>query len=187
MDMIDLFDQATAWTAGKVAGAERQLDATTPCDDWTVRRLVDHLLAVQAMFESGPSGGTIAPPQGPPPQLVGDEPAAQYEQARRATREAYAAPGVLDGTVKTPGGDVPAMQMFGIAICDQLIHGWDLATATGQDAAMPDELASVAWQLLEGRIPDGARGPGKNFKAAVEVAGDASVQDRLLAYCGRTP
>lgn len=187
MDMIDLFDRATAWTASKVADAEGRLDAATPCDEWNARRLIDHLLAGQQIFASGPDGGTVAPPSGPPPQLVDEAPTVQYEQARQATLSAYAQPGVLEGTVKGRAGDVPAAMVLGIAFCDQLIHGWDLAVATGQDTTMPPDLAAVAWQLLDGRIADADRGPGKNFKAAVPVPEGAGDQDQLLAYCGRRP
>jgi uncharacterized protein (TIGR03086 family) len=122
MDMIDLLDRATAWTATMVAGARSHLDAATPCDEWSVRRLIDHLLAAQQMFAAGASGGTIAPPTGPPPELVGDDPPAQYERARKATIDAYAEPSVLAGSVKGAGGDVPAMQVVGIAFCDQLMR-----------------------------------------------------------------
>lgn len=187
MDLLDLFDRATEWTATKVAGAQDQLDANTPCDEWSVRRLLDHMLFAQQMFASGPSGGTIAPPAGPPPELVGNDPAGQYEEARKATVHAYSQPGVLEGTLKGSAGDVPAAQILGIAFCDQLIHGWDLAKATGQDTTMPLDLASAALTMLNGRLPDEARGPGKNFKAAVSVPDDASDQDKLIAYCGRRP
>jgi uncharacterized protein (TIGR03086 family) len=185
MDMIDLYDRATAWTAVKVAGAQPSLDASTPCDGWTVRRLIDHLLAGQAMFAAAPAGGEIAPPPDPPPALTGDDPAAQYEDARKATIAAYAQPGVMESMLS--GGQMPAMQVLGIAFCDQLIHGWDLARATGQDPTMPVDLAAFAHQLLDGRIGDDSRGPGKNFGPAVAIADDASAQAKLLAYCGRTP
>lgn len=187
MNLIEMFDRATAWTADKVAGASSQLDTQTPCSEWTVRRLIDHLLAGQAMFAAGPAGGTIAPPEGPPPELVSDDPASQYHQARKATIDAYAPPGVMEGTVKGSGGDVPAVVVLGIAFCDQLVHGWDLARATGQDATMPADLAALGRQLLDGRIAEESRGPGKNFGPALTVADDASDQDKLLAYCGRTP
>lgn len=187
MDLVDLFDRGTAWTSAKVAGAVDQLDAATPCDEWTVRRLLDHMLAGQEMFAAAPSGAPVAPPGGPPPELVGDDPAGQYEDARKATMHAFSQPGVLEGTLKGAGGDVPAMQILGIAFCDQLIHGWDLAKATGQDTSMPADLAAAAWQFLNGQIRDEARGPGRIFKAAVPVPDDASVQDRLVAHCGRMP
>lgn len=183
MDVFDLFERGTAWATTKVAGAQDQLDAATPCDEWTVRRLIDHMLAAQQMFAAGPSGGTIAPPTGTPPDLVGADPAGQYEEARKATIHAYSAPGVMEGTVS----GAPAAQILGIGFCDQLTHGWDLAKATGQDATMPADLASAAWLFVGGRIPDESRGPGKNFKAAVPVADDASDQDKLIGYLGRTP
>ncbi len=187
MDILDLFERGTAWAQTKVAGAQDRLDAPTPCDEWNVRTLVDHMLAVQQMFLAGPSGGRVAPPEGPPPPLVGDDPAAQYEDARKATLHAYSQPGVLEGTVKGTAGDVPAPAILGIAFCDQLAHGWDLAKATGQDTSVPEDLAAAAFAMMDGRISDDARGPGRNFKAAVVVPADASVQDKLLAYLGRDP
>ena len=187
MDLIEMYDRATAWTADRVAGAQDQLDAPTPCADWTVRQLLDHLLWGQAMFAAAPAGGTIAPPDGPPPALVGDDPAGQYEQARKATIAAYSEPGVLEGMVKGSAGEMPAFVVLGIAFCDQLIHGWDLARATSQDATMAPDLATLGWQLLDGRISDDSRGPGKNFGPAISMPGDANDQEKLLAYCGRTP
>ena len=185
MDMLDLFDRATAWSATKVAGAASQLDAPTPCDEWNVRRVIDHMLFVQQMFAAGPSGGIVAPPSGPPPELVGDDPAGEYEEARKNTIVAYSEPGVIDGMLND--GQRPAATMLGIAFCDQLVHGWDLARATGQDATMPGDLAAAAWAFLNGSIPDERRGPGNNFEAAVAVPDDASDQDKLVAYCGRKP
>ncbi len=187
MDLLDLFERGTAWTGAKIAGAQDQLEASTPCDEWTVRGLLNHLLWGQQMFASGPTGGTIAPPSDQPPELVGDDPAVQYEEARKATLAAYSQPGVLEGMVKGGEGDVPAAQILGIAFCDALIHGWDLGKATGQDTTMPPDLASAALQMLDGRVPDEARGPGKNFRKAVAVPDDASDQDKLIGYCGRTP
>jgi uncharacterized protein (TIGR03086 family) len=187
MDMIDLFDRATAWTSTKVGGVDGHLDAPTPCDEWSVSRLIDHLLAGQAMFVSGPAGGVVAPPTGPPPRLVGHDPAAQYEHARQATVSAYSQPGVIEGTVNGGSGEVPASMVLGLAFCDQLIHGWDLAVATGQDTTMPPDLVAAAWRMLDGRIADTSRGPGRNFKAAVQVPDGGGEQDRLLAYCGRSP
>lgn len=177
MHVIDLFDRATTWTQGKIASlTPEQLDAQTPCEDWDVRALLNHLLAGQRMFVRSARGEErAAPPSGQPPDLVGDDPAAQFEAARRESLDAFRA-----------AGDDQA-RLIGIAFADSLIHGWDLAKATGQDATMPGDLAAAAYGLLEGRISDEARGPGKPFAPGVEVAADASAQDKLVAYCGRTP
>ena len=185
MDLLDLFERSSEWTASKVRGAAGKLDEQTPCDEWTVRRLIDHLLWGLDMFASGPGGGTVAPPSGPPPELVGDDPASQYEEARKSAIHAYSQPGVLDSMLNN--GAVPAAQMVAIMFADQLMHGWDLAKCTGQDVTMPPDLAAAALQVINGRIPDEARGPGKNFKAAVSVPDDASDQDKFVAYLGRNP
>ena len=150
MDILDLFERGTAWTATKIAGAADRLDAPTNCDGWNVRRLIDHLLAGQEMFAASASGGAFAPPADPPPPLVADDPAGQYEEARKATAHAFEQDGVLASTI----GHLPAAQALGIAFCDNLIHGWDLARSTGQDPTMPDGLADAAFAMLDGNIPD---------------------------------
>jgi uncharacterized protein (TIGR03086 family) len=102
MDILDLFERGTAWTATKVTGAADQLEAKTPCDEWDVRALINHMLDAQQVFADGASGGSVAPPTAGyvPPDLVRDDPAGQYEEARKATLHAYSQPGVLEGTIK---------------------------------------------------------------------------------------
>ena len=73
---------------------------------------------------------------------------------------------------------------LGIAFADQLVHGWDLAHATGQDDTMPEDLAAAAFAALDGRMPDDQR--GQFFKPAVPTSDDATPQERLLAYAGRS-
>ena len=84
-----------------------------------------------------------------------------------------------DGVIEKTG---PSL---GIAFSDQLLHGWDLAKATGQDTTMPDGLAEAAYEMIHGRFTDDQR--KGVFKAEVTVADDASAQDKLLAYTGRDP
>ena len=74
---------------------------------------------------------------------------------------------------------------LGIAFSDQLIHGWDLARGTGQDATMPEGLAEQAFEIIYGRFSDEQR--KGVFKPEIEVAPGASAQDKLLAYVGRDP
>src|SRR5688572_30903155 len=83
MDLLDLFDRGSAWAGSKVAGATGALDESTPCEDWSVRDLVNHMLHGNQLFAGATTGGSAAPPAGPPPELIGDDPAAQYEEARQ--------------------------------------------------------------------------------------------------------
>ena len=72
-----------------------------------------------------------------------------------------------------------------IAFSDQLLHGWDLAKATGQDTTMPEGLPDAAYEMIHGRFTDDQR--KGVFKPEIEVGADASAEDRLLAYTGRDP
>ena len=74
---------------------------------------------------------------------------------------------------------------LGIAFADQLLHGWDLAKATGQDATMPPGLAEAAYETIHGRFTEKQR--QGVFKPEVQVGADASPQEKLLAYTGRDP
>jgi len=175
MDQLQLFEQGTQWVAGKVPAAVGKLDDPTPCDDWDVRTLLNHMLDSQRYFREAAQGQDAQLPQVPPPDLLADDPVSQYDEARASTLRAYSEPGVIDRTG-------PALA---IAFVDQLVHGWDLARATGQDATMPDELAQAAFAAVDGQLTDDRRGTA--FKPAVPVPDDASAQDRLLGYGGRQP
>jgi len=72
---------------------------------------------------------------------------------------------------------------IGIAFSDMLIHGWDVAKATGQDTTMPDGLAHAAYDTIHGKFTDEQR--QGLFKPEIEVADGASPQEKLLAYTGR--
>ena len=74
---------------------------------------------------------------------------------------------------------------LGIAFGDMLLHGWDLAKATGQDATMPAGLPEAAYEMVHGKFTDEQR--KGVFKPEVKVAADVSAQDKLLAYTGRDP
>lgn len=174
MDVLDLYDRSTAWVASKFPAAMDHLDARTPCEEWTVRDLMNHLIQGQQLFAGAADGKSAAPPPGRPPELLGDDPARQYEEGRRATLAAFRRPGVAE----------KAGPALGIAFADQLVHGWDLAHATGQDDTMPEDLAAAAFAMLDGRMPDDQRGPF--FKPAVPTSDDAAPQERLLAYAGRS-
>ena len=173
--MLDLYSKASQWTVDKVAGATQKLDAATPCEDWDVRALLNHMLDTQRYFTGAARGEQGSPPSPSPPDLLGDDPVADFERGRAELLQAFGEDGVIDKTGPS----------LGIAFGDQLLHGWDLARATGQDATMPDGLAEAAYEMIHGRFTDDQR--KGVFKAEVTVDPDASAQDKLLAYAGRDP
>jgi uncharacterized protein (TIGR03086 family) len=174
VDLLDLYGRASDWTNSKVRGATAQLDSRTPCDDWDVRTLMSHMLQTQQYFVDSAQGkeATLTPN---PPDLVGDDPVKQFEDARAETLRVFGEDGVIEKTG-------PAL---GIAFSDTLLHGWDLAKASGQDATMPDGLPEAAYEMIHGRFTDEQR--KGVFKPEVPVGPDASPQDKLLGYTGRDP
>jgi uncharacterized protein (TIGR03086 family) len=167
-------DVASAWTGEKVEGTT-DLAATTPCDEWQVRDLLNHMLETQRYFVGAASGKDASPPGPNPGDHISDNPAADLAQARSDVIETFGEPGVIEKTGPS----------LGIAFADQLLHGWDLARATGQDATMPTGLAEAAYELIHGTFTEKQR--NGIFKPAIEVSGDAAPQQKLLAFTGRQP
>ena len=175
-EQLNTYARASEWTLAKVNGAAGALDADTPCDSWDVRTLMNHMLEPQQSFVRSARGEQASPPSSDqPPTIMGDDPVADFARARTDTMETFGAPGVIEKTG-------PAL---GIATADQLLHGWDLAKATGQDTTMPDGLAEMAYNTIHGQFTDEQR--KGTFKPEVEVDESASAQDKLLAYTGRNP
>lgn len=174
-DLLDLYDRGSAWALGKATAAAPLLDLATPCDGWDVRTLMNHMLQTQRYFVGSARGEEVAPPAGEPPQLLSDDPAADFERARTEMLAVFGEDGVVERTG-------PAL---GIAFSDQLLHGWDLATAIGQSAVMPDDLAEAAYAMVHGSLTEEQR--EGVFAAELPVPPGASAQQKLLAYTGRDP
>jgi uncharacterized protein (TIGR03086 family) len=173
-DLLDLYARASEWCGEKVAGATT-LDAPTGCDEWNVRDLLNHMLETQRYFAGSARGEDVSPPGPNPPDVLSDDPVNDFASARADVLQGFGQEGVIDKTG-------PAL---GIAFSDQLLHGWDLARATGQDSAMPDGLAEKAYSAIHGLFTEEQR--KGVFKPEVPLPDDATAQERLLAYTGRTP
>jgi uncharacterized protein (TIGR03086 family) len=174
-DVLDLYRRGSEWTLSKVRGAVDQLDAETLNEGWDVRTLLDHMLDTQRYFTGAARGEDVSPPSPNPPRLLSDDPVADFEHSRAEALRTFGEDGVIEKTG-------PAL---GIAFSDTLLHGWDLAKSTGQDTTMPEGLPEAAYALIHGRFTDEQR--KGIFKPEIAVADDASGQERLLAYTGRTP
>jgi uncharacterized protein (TIGR03086 family) len=175
LDLLGLYQRASEWTATKVDGAATDLDAPTTCPGWNVRTLMSHMLETQKYFVEAARGRDASPPSPTPPDLVSDDPVADFALARAETLRTFGQPGVIEKTGPS----------LGIAFSDQLLHGWDLATSTGQDAAMPPGLPDAAYGVIHGRFTEEQR--VGVFAPELSIAPDSSAQEKLLAYAGRDP
>jgi uncharacterized protein (TIGR03086 family) len=173
-ELLDRYRTASEWTLSKVERAGDQLDAPTPCEGWDVRTLLNHMVESQRYFARSAQGkeASISPA---PPDLIGDDPAGIYAQGRDDTIRTFSDDGVVERTGPS----------LGIAFSDSLLHGWDLARATGQDTTMPDGLAQAAYGIVHGAFTDDQR--KGVFGPELPVGDDATAQEKLLAYTGRDP
>jgi uncharacterized protein (TIGR03086 family) len=133
---------------------------------------------------------------GQPIPRTGD-PLADFREARRQVQAALDDPACTTPEVRTPAGTMSVADHIDQVLSDDMVlHGWDLARATGQDETIPDSDVRHLWDIatsLPADIVEKARTPG-GFGPGIEVYGpevpvpdDAPLQDRLLGYVGRDP
>jgi uncharacterized protein (TIGR03086 family) len=167
-----------------------QWTAPTPCTEWNVRQLLHHVANGNVVF-AGVATGTRPPgPVTPEERAVdrlGDDPAAGFRATGTVMHDAFLSPGFLDSTVETPMmGRQEGRTVVHMRINELLIHGWDLARATGQPADLPDDLAEGALVLWQTRLAGRPR-EGMPFGDPAPFADDAPAIDRLAAFLGRQP
>ena len=158
----------------------------TPCDDWDVRALLNHVVAGNWWAARLAAGETIESVgteyDG---DVVGPEPTDAYDRSALAAAAAFEAPGALDAPCAVSYGPVPGSVYAGHRFVDVLVHGWDLATATGGPSPVTPELAAACWEVVEPQMSV-LRGSGM-FGADQAVPADADVTTRLLLTLGRHP
>ena len=187
MDLVEAYTLASA-RAGELIAAtgSEQLEASTPCRTWTARELINHIVAGQYLFAGAAMGKPLGDLSGETPDFASGDAVAAQRDASAAAAAAFADPAIGERMAELPFGTVPAAMVPGIACFEQVVHGWDLARATGQDAAMPagvvDALYPFAEQLLANVPRDGVA-----FAAVVDVQSGAPTIDRLVALSGRRP
>jgi uncharacterized protein (TIGR03086 family) len=184
--MIDLTPAAGRVGDLVVGVDDRQLGDPTPCPDMTVGDLVDHIgtLALAFASKAGGGGATSGPP--PPPDGQNLEPGWRDRIARdvQALAAVWREPSAWEGMTTAGGIELPSEVAGAIALDELVVHGWDLAMATGQPFIASDEDIAAATQLVTNFQ---APRDGRLFGPVVEVADDAPTLDRLLGLAGRDP
>ncbi len=186
MDIIKLHDRALEATTTIVANvAAGQFGAPTPCVEFDVRALLNHMIGGNYRFVKIAEGerGEAIPAAG---DFVHDDALTPYRDSAAALSEAWSDPVLLERTVHLPFGDFPGAFALGIHTVETIVHGWDLAKATGQPTEIDPALYEVAWQNTKD-IDESFRGPGRPFGPAVALPPGASDTATLMAWLGREP
>lgn len=163
---------------------DRAWSNPTPCAEWDVRTLVNHLVGELRWIPPLLDGRTIADVGDElDGDLLGDDPQRAWDEAVTAATTAAGAPGVLERTVHLSYGDRPAAGYLAEVTSDLTVHSWDLARGIGADDTVDPELVRVTYARME-PAADVLAASGV-FGPPVEVGDDADLQTRLLALVGR--
>jgi len=188
--MTNLLPQLTAASAEAariVRGVSAdQLSGRTPDTEWDVRTLANHLvLWTSYNFELRARGESV--PDDWQQRDFTAEPgwadayAAQLDRALAA----WSDPAVWEGEVKMGDSSMPAAAVAGMMLLELVLHGWELAVATGQEFRVPGITEAATVDLVEDYAEMYRQYQG--FAEALPVPADATPFDRALALSGRDP
>jgi uncharacterized protein (TIGR03086 family) len=174
-----------------VAGVpDDALGGPTPCAELSVAALLGHVdgfaqaFTAAARKDLGPLTGT---PQGPPPDALPANWRGEAATHLAALADAWQDPAAWDGTTRAGGVDLPGAVAARVALDELVVHGWDLARATGQPFATDDaEVEAVEATVRQFRDGNDGAIPGL-FGPVVAVPAGAPPLDRLVGLTGRDP
>lgn len=160
-----------------------QMNDPTPCEKFTVHDVVDHMMVL---------GGTFAymfrgeqPPEPRPSGVYGWVPSKEFRNVMDDLLESVKSPGALERTIESPNGPMDGETFARLVAFDGLVHGWDLATATGQRLALPSAVVDAVTSFAHDALADDMR-DGDTFKQPTEAGASAGPIEQLAAFSGRT-
>ncbi|MEU9823751.1 TIGR03086 family metal-binding protein [Micromonospora chersina] len=166
--------------------SDDQLSCPTPCEGWTVSDLLGHVMGLTVAFRIAAEKGPDAAPDGP-----GDRPELDPEWRSRLPAQldelvgAWREPAAWTGETAAGGVVLPAEIMGIVALNELVVHGWDLASATGQPYVVDHQTAEAVHRLVSQQASsDGT--PGL-FGPSMTLPADAPIFDRVLGLTGRDP
>jgi uncharacterized protein (TIGR03086 family) len=191
MDIVDLGPAAQQLASLVARVPDADLGHPTPCPAYTLGDLIDHIGGLALAFtaaarkDTGRYAGMA--PSGDASRLP-DDWRVRIPRDLAALAQAWRDPAAWTGTTRIAGQDGPAAGA-GLAAADELVvHGWDVARATGQPYQCPPELLGAAHSFLaQFASPDAPAGPDVPFGPARVLPGDAPLLDRVVALAGREP
>ena len=157
--------------------SDDDLRRPTPCRDFDVDALIDHILDTHDLLltaaggSSGGAGGSF----GERHRRVGAASIAQW--ADRG----------IDGSIDIGGNELPAVFGLSLHTLETYVHGWDLARGLGRPFEPSVALSEAVWAIAREIVSDDMRGDGAPYGPAVEVDADAALVDRIVAHTGRDP
>ncbi|MFF4258077.1 TIGR03086 family metal-binding protein [Streptomyces sp. NPDC001663] len=168
---------------------EEQLADGTPCPDCAVRNMLGHLLGLSAAFRDAARKDLGATTDTSPGDVTPDIGPGWREELPKVLDEladAWRDPSAWTGMTRAGGVDLPGEVAAAVAVDELVIHGWDLARATGQDYTPDPAALQTSHDFLLAAAEDPSRGGGI-FGPVVPVPAEASLLDRAVGLSGRHP
>ena len=187
--MIDLAPTTERTSAVVAAVTDDQLEAPTPMSQ-PVRVVIHHLLGLSVAFRDAAAkvtGPATSTPPGPEEGPLPDGWRSELEKRLGELAEAWRSEDAWDGTTMAGGVELPGEACGLVAMDEVLLHGWDVARATGQPYQPTDEECEAVLPIVtpDDQAPDGS---GRQiFGTVVTVPEDAPFFDRVLGLAGRDP
>jgi uncharacterized protein (TIGR03086 family) len=161
-----------------------QWHGSTPCSEWDVTQVVNHVISENLWAAELFQGKTIGEVGGRlDGDLAGDNPGPAYAASVEAATPFVSAPGAMQTTCHLSFGDYSGSDYAAQLFMDLLVHGWDVARATGQDARLDPDLVQACLPIAE-QLTTQFRSAGV-FGENLSVSADADPQTKLLAMVGR--
>ncbi len=184
----DLLTEVLTELAPVVGGVtDDQLRDPTPCTDYDVAQLREHVLGWLTIFAAA-----FADPAGQAPRASTDgyqvpaDPAAEVRAAASTIGQAIRA-GAAGRPLRLGGSGMPGDMALSMILWEYQVHGWDLARATGQPWSPPSAAAEESLAFAPGMLTADYQGDGKAFGPRIPVPDTAPPLDRLLGLSGRDP
>jgi uncharacterized protein (TIGR03086 family) len=187
--MLDLEPAARRMKSVVDGVGDDQLAGPTPCAGVSVGDLLDHVVTLTRAFRRA-ADKTSSPSDGPPPEpSAANLPPDWRDLLSRRLDELLAAwqnSAAWQGVTAAGGLELPAPEAGMVALDELVLHGWDLARATGQPYEC-DPASAEACFTFTSQVPDDPKAREGLFGPVVEVPADAPLFDRVLGLSGRDP
>lgn len=156
----------------------------TPCTEWDVRALLNHLVNEALWVKPLLDGLTIEEVGSRlDGDLLGNDPIAAFDRAAAEATASATAPGAAERIVHISAGDAPAAEYLSQLYADFVVHGWDLARGIGADDMIDAGDAAAIYEQMK-PMEDAMKSWGM-YGDKIEVAEETDIQTKLLALFGR--
>jgi len=160
-----------------------QLHNPTPCTNFVLSDVLDHMIVLGGSLSYLFRG--LQPPEPETRDDDGRVPAAEFRKVMHDLLDAVHTEGAMERTISSPVGEMPGDTFARLVAFDGLVHGWDIARATGLTWELPDEVVAAVDSFARTALSDDLR-DGDTIKDATTPPAIATAIERVAPFSGRT-